>query len=332
MKQVLFDTNDVAAMIAAGKKLLLAGDEGVLRDLPAGQWIAGTIPYFMGEQGGVFTREKIFVTELPDDVPAANIKVYDETTIQQVYQDAPRNGFSVIIIPASSATHFTFALNAPGFPGFATRPLIGWIAGGALNSGDAAPCVFDGTRAQALHNGAVVFHVELPPGKLAEIDIVNIFEQGEGDTITFLEDGFSATDVLINGQLRNFAEYLQENRIDYRLLLITDLYGAKINISFKSMDLATRTMHFYAPVFAGYRYKIARPVDDYFGSFVKRVAPDAGDRVFFACNCILNFLYAGLEGRKFANFTGPITFGEIAYQLLNQTLVYLTIEDVPAGK
>jgi hypothetical protein len=25
--------------------------------------------------------------------------------------------------------------------------------------------------------------------------------------------------------------------------------------------------------------------------------------------------------------TGPMTFGEIAYQLLNQTLVYLTVED-----
>lgn len=109
---------------------------------------------------------------------------------------------------------------------------------------------------------------------------------------------------------------------------MTDLYGAMINISFKNIDYAKKQVNFYAPVFSGFRYKIAKPVNDYFGSFIKKVPADSGDKVFFACNCILNFLYAGLEGRKFSNFTGPITFGEIAYQLLNQTLVYLTIEDV----
>ena len=45
----------------------------------------------------------------------------------------------------------------------------------------------------------------------------------------------------------------------------------------------------------------------------------------FSCNCVLNYLYAGLEGKKTGEFNGPATFGEIAYQLLNQTLVYLTI-------
>jgi hypothetical protein len=34
-----------------------------------------------------------------------------------------------------------------------------------------------------------------------------------------------------------------------------------------------------------------------------------------------------LEGQRTANITGPFTFGEIAYQLLNQTLVYLSVED-----
>ena len=33
-----------------------------------------------------------------------------------------------------------------------------------------------------------------------------------------------------------------------------------------------------------------------------------------------------LEGKKTGAFTGPITFGEIAYQLLNQTLVYLEVK------
>lgn len=314
-------------MISAGKSLLLAGDEKVLRELPPGNWIAGTIPYFMGEQGGVFTKNKIYLTELPEYILKTKIKVYDENNIHQVYTDAPAHGFSVIIIPSASAAHFAFALNAPNFPGFAARPLIGWIAGGELGKKN-NPKVFNGEKKAFLENSAVVMHIELPSNKLAEIDILNIFEQGKGDTITFPRDGFNATTAFINGQPVNFADYLHEKAIDTRLLLITDLYGAMINVSFKSIDPKKKQVNFYAPVFAGLRYKIARPVDDYFGSFLKQVPSDAGKDVFFACNCILNFLYAGLEGRKFANFTGPITFGEIAYQLLNQTLVYLTIEDI----
>jgi hypothetical protein len=46
----------------------------------------------------------------------------------------------------------------------------------------------------------------------------------------------------------------------------------------------------------------------------------------FACNCILNFLYSGLEGKITEGMYGPITFGEIAFQLLNQTLVYLDVK------
>jgi hypothetical protein len=35
-----------------------------------------------------------------------------------------------------------------------------------------------------------------------------------------------------------------------------------------------------------------------------------------------------LAGKQTGAFTGPVTFGEVAYQLLNQTLVYLKIHDL----
>lgn len=328
MKKVLFTKDEVIKLITAGKKLILASDEKNLVDLPTGNWIAGTIPYFMGESGGVSSHDLIFVTEIPDFALEYEVRVYDESNIHHVYEDCPRHGYSVIVIPASCDTHFTFALKAPGFSGFATRPLIGWIAGVDLNDEKNTPKIFDGTHRRILDNGAVVMHITLPTNKLAEIDIVNIFEQGDGDTITFPEDGFKATNVMINGQTKNFADYLLENTVDTRLLLVTNLYGAMINTSFKSMDFAKKEVTFYAPVFAGLRYKIAKPVDDYSVSFMKDVPAGEGENVYFACNCILNFLYAGLEGKKTGKFTGPITFGEIAYQLMNQTLAYLTIQDI----
>ncbi len=314
-------------MITAGKKLLLAGNETSLRDLPPGNWIAGTMPYVTNEQGELFPQDQIYVTELPEYVLHTEVKIYDENNIHLVYKDAPRHGFSVIIIPATCPTHFAFALNAPNFPGFATSPLIGWIAGSVLDQRGTTAKVFYGSLGQTLENGAVVLHVELPASKLVEIDIVNIFEQGKGDTITFFEDGFSATKALVNGQEKNFADYLCENSIDTKLPLVADLHGAMINTSFKGLDFVNQRVNFYAPVFAGFRYKIAKPVGDYEDLFLAQVPAGIGDKLFFACNCILNYLYAGLEGRKATDFTGPITFGEIAYQLLNQTMAYLTIED-----
>jgi hypothetical protein len=50
--------------------------------------------------------------------------------------------------------------------------------------------------------------------------------------------------------------------------------------------------------------------------------------IVFLCNCILNYLYSELEGKKTGEMSSPMTFGEVAYQLLNQTMVYLTISDL----
>lgn len=328
MKTELYDIDAAKRMIASGRHLLIAGDEAVLSALPQGSWIGGTIPYFMTLQGGVCKKEQVFVTPLPEYTLGVQVKVYDEKGIDQVYNDAPAHGFSIIIIPATSPAHLTFALNAPNFPNFATRPLIGWISGVHLDDlGQAAPKVFDGTRGDALTNGAVVLHAALPQEKLVEIGIVNIFEQGDGDTITFTENGFSAQEALVNGRKVSFAKYLTDAGVDTKLPLVADYFGAMINTSFQGVDPANNQVDFYAPVFAGVEYKIAKPVGDFVKDFGARIPHGVGDNLVFSCNCILNYLYANLEGKKTADFTGPITFGEIAYQLLNQTLAYFTVEE-----
>lgn len=329
MTNTLCEVKEVDQMIRSGKKLLLAGSEIALRQLPAGTWIAGTIPYFIGESGGVEDQNRIFVTELPEYVTGVVIKVYNETTIDNVYKDAPENGFSVIIIPATSPTHLTYALKAPQFPSFAVNPLIGWISGVLLSDlGKITPKVFDGSNRTAIENGAVVCHIGLPPNKTTEIGIVNIFEQGQGDEITFPQDSFSVTDAFVNGKKTNFARYLMDKNIDTKLPLVADFFGSMINISFQGINEADQQVNLYAPVFSGISYKIAKPVGDYVATFKTKIPEGSGDRLFFSCNCILNYLYAELHGKKTANYTGPITFGEIAYQLLNQTLAYVNIENL----
>ncbi|HTP08553.1 MAG TPA: hypothetical protein VMP08_09900 [Anaerolineae bacterium] len=316
-------------MIANGKRLLLAGEEALLKQLPAGNWIGGSIPYFMTEQGGLSTQYLIYVTELPDFIADTSIKVYDALTLADVYRDMPQNGFSVIIIPAFCATHLDFALHAPEYPGFATHPLIGWISGVHLNDmGRVAPKVFDGQTKSRLEDGAVVMHVTLPPDKVAEVGILNIFEQSEGDTITFPQNGFSAREAYINGVPTNFAEYIVKNRLDTDLPLVADYFGAMINVSFEHVDAAQQEVKFYAPVFAGVLYKHAKPIDNYVELFTSRVPLHLDKTPAFSCNCILNYVYSELEGKRTGDITGPITFGEVAYQLLNQTMVYLTITDL----
>lgn len=320
--------NEVIELITAGKKLILAADEKVLNDLPKGQWIAGTIPYFMDADGGKFTQEKVFVTELPDYVASIDVQVYSREALSSVYADAPGNGLSFIIIPATSPTHISFAIDGPNYPEFATKPLIGWISGVFLDElGQTAPKVFNGNTGKNYTDSAVVMHIALPSNKLPQVNIVNLFDRGAGDTITFNEEGFSVKEALVNGKPVNFAEYILGNSIDTRLPLVADMYGARINTSFQSVDETKKVVNLYAPVFQEVEYKIAKPVSDYVTEFNQLIPKDIGDTVLFSCNCILNYLYAELEGKKTADITGPMTFGEIAYQLLNQTMAYIVIED-----
>ncbi len=328
MRRHLLEVDEVATLIRRGETLLLAGDESPLSRLPSGKWIAGTIPYFMTEQGGMVDRHRIFVERLPEGCECAAIRRYDEDGIARVYSDLPAGAFGVIIVPYASAVHLSFAMYAPSYDAFATAPLFGWISGVHLSDiGKVRPKVFDGTTAESLEDQAAVMHVALPPGKRAEVAILNIFEKGTGPAITFPATGFSATTAQIEGRERSFAEYVHEAGLDTRLPLVADYWGARINVSFQAVDRSKGEVRFYAPVFAGVRYRHARPVDDYVRAFVSALPTGLEERVALSCNCVLNFVNSSLEGRTTGGIVGPATFGEIAYQLLNQTMVYLTLTD-----
>jgi hypothetical protein len=324
----MYEVIEIKTKIARGEKLLLAGDENLLRQLPSGDWIGGSIPYFMTEEGGLSTRQKIYATELPEDISHISIKSYDPKALASIYMDTPENGFSIIIMPSFSKVHLEFALRAPQYKDFGHRPLIGWIAGVHLDEvGKATPKVFNGYSQTMLEDDAVVMHVSLPPTQVAEIGYLNIFEQGNGDVITFPKDGFNVRDVFINGARTNFAEYVARQHLDTRLPLVADYFGSMVNVSFQSVDTVKQEVRFYAPVFAGVLYKHAKPLKNYIQQFMAKLSLLLSEHPIFSCNCILNYVYSDLEGKRIGDITGPTTFGEIVYQLLNQTVAYLTITD-----
>jgi hypothetical protein len=327
MRRHLQSVDEVSAAILRGEPLLLAGDERVLRQLPRGDWIGGTTPYFQAEAGCLVDREHVFVDAVPPGLRFSAIRQYREQELGRLYLDLPEDGVGIVITPAGTPVTLAFARAAPRLEGFARRPLIGWASGVHLDElGRAAPLAFDGTSAEALPDRLVVMQLALAPGASVQVDLVNIFMQGDGPPIVFPESGFSARDAEIGGRRQNLAHYVTAHGLDTQLPLVADSAGASINVAFQTVDPARGEVAFYGPVFADLTYRHARPVGDYVDAFLARAPRGLGDKVAFSCSCILNYLYSQLEGRRAGDVTGPITFGEIAYQLLNQTMVYLVVD------
>ena len=320
---MLMNFNDVSKLIEGGKLLHVAGSEDLLRKLPKGEWIGGSTEYFMSEQGGKVSGDLLFVTEFSFE--NFSLKSYGVSEIENVATDAFDSGFSILIIPFDSGVHKEYSENAAQFEDMFMKHVVGWISGVNLQKSGQMPIAVDGKTGEAFSDKAVALHLELPAGKTAFVNIINIFEPDENSPlITFAEEGFSIKNCFIDGREVVFADYITENNLNTQLPLIGDYSGAKINTSFKSME--NGTVNTYAPVFSGIEYRMAKNMPDYAAAFAGHLEGICDENAVFSCNCILNFLYGELEGKNIEAFAGPITFGEIAYQLVNQTLVYVTVQ------
>lgn len=319
---MLVTLDQAVSLIKAGKMLHIAADDSLLSKLPTGKWIGGTTPYFIAEDGGVFTKDKLFVNEL-DFAEDVKVAVYGKYNIFQIVEECFENGLTMLIMPFGSKVAEKYAKEAPDVEELLLHPTVGWVSGFDLNAGGEAK-VYDGTTGRSFTDKAVVMYVKLPEGKTAMLNIVNIFEDDKTDAaITFPENELDVTQCRVNGQEISLAEYVRRKNIDTRLPLVADYNGVFINTSIKSIEGGT--VGLYAPVFKGIEYRFATSVSNYAEEFRNRIhAAGAGEPVF-SCNCILNYLYGDLEGKKTPPYTGPVTFGEIAYQLLNQTLTYCEI-------
>jgi len=320
---MLISFQETAKLIEDGKVLHIAGTEAMLKKLPKGKWIGGSTEYFMVRGGCKISNELLYVTEFPYE--DFLIKAYSPEEVKNVAADAYDNGFSIVIVPFNSAVHKEYAQNADGYKDMFMKNILGWIAGMNLEVPSQTPIAVCGTDASAHSNKAVVLHLNIPKDKTAKVNIINIFSQDlSSPVITFPEGGFSATKCLINGKETVFADYIAQNKIDIKLPLVGDYEGNGINISFKTIE--NGVVNFYAPTFSHIQYRIAKSIENYEKEFNSRIASLKETKAVFSCNCILNFLFGELEGKKIDAFAGPITFGEIAYQLVNQTLVYVTVE------
>jgi hypothetical protein len=306
---VLMRPDAVAAMIAAGRPLLIAGDEALLGGLPRGRWIGGTAPPPLEADGAT---DRLVVIELPEATTAVAIRSYDAETLPGIAASAPENGFTVLVIPAFSPLHADYAQGVFRFEGVFNRPLVGWIAGVATKDlGSRTPKVFDGMTGAASDRLAVAAHVSLPPRLASRVHVANPHRAGDGDELIFTQPGFSARHCLVGGEPVSLVGYMRERGIPPQRPLVADCFGTPVNVSIRTVDEDAGEVHFCAPVFRNLRYRFAAPL-----SRGTRPSLPAGVRPAFACGCV----------RNAPPSAGPLAFGEIAYVVHNQTLVYLTIE------
>ncbi len=325
MKNEMLTVAEASKRIDAGTVMVIAGSEDLLAQLPRGAWIGGTTVYFVTDTGGAVVRDRLFCTSLSEAIGASprHVTVEDLPLISKGYHPG---GFSMIMVPAFSVAHSDFAVEGQNYPGLFDQPLLGWVTGVHLDEvGTRAPMVFDGATGQGHDEGAMLLHVALPEGASVNLDILNIFAQGDAPELAFSfpEGGFSTRRAVVNGQEVDFAQYISEKGIDTRLPLVANYAGAMVNVSIRSVDVDEGEVAFYAPVLAGVEYRQARALGNYAQAFATSAAGEGLGQ--YSCNCILNYLYGELEGQRTGNFTGPVTFGEIAYILLNQTMVRMDI-------
>jgi hypothetical protein len=324
----LYTVEEVKKLVMEGKTMLLAGDEALLEALPKGNWIGGTIPYFMGDEGGVVSKEIIHVRELKEDNTLASIKSYNAEELANIPSDYPANGVSYIIVPTLSKAHGVFAKDIVSINGIFDSPLVGWVSGVHLDdfvAGTGTPRVYNGVTGEMFTDSAVVMHTNLPDDQFASIEIVNIFTDDENaDAITFPGGSNVVGECKVNGETTTLADYLSVKKHNTQQPLIGDFMDAKLNVAIKEVNEEKKEVTLWAPVFENIDYRLSEPVDDYGAAFTEKLKTISSIETNFACNCVLNFVYGNLEGQKTGKMTGPMTWGEIGYMLLNQTMVYCT--------
>ena len=328
MTKKLHTVEETVKLIEEGKLLVLSADEHLLAQLPKGYWIAGTIPYFMTENGGVFTKKMIFVDDISAFATDSKIVNYNENTISNITNDAFGNGFTVLILPAATAVHEEFSIHSINYPDIFFKPIVGYVAGVEVNNINfEKPKTFSGLTSAADNSNAIAMHVQLPENYRAKVEIFNLDRINPNSAhITVPKTSFVQSECVIDGETKNLAHYLSEINYPVGLPLIANNGGALINRDIQSIDVEKGVVTFFAPVFEDETYRLAMPIENYFEEFNKRLIIKNDELIHYSLICVSYYLLGGLEGKKLP-ITGAFTFGEIGYQILNQTIVYLTIKE-----
>jgi hypothetical protein len=323
----LYTVTEVNELILKNSRLVISADESLLNQLKKGNWIGGTIPYFMTEKGGTFTKELLYVQNLTEIGINFRFSKYDETNISTVTKTGFDNGFTILIVPMGSPVHSSFGVNSLQYEDIFKNPIVGYVAGLDLSLlGKASPKVYFGQDNLCLENAGVALHIELAENQVARTEIINPNTLNEESPVfEFPISSFTQGDCLIDGKPDNLADYMSRNNLStLSIPYVSDCNGALINRDIMKIDVENHSVTFFAPLYSDEKYRMANKIEDYYSVFQKKLTID-NSITAYSCLCVSYYKLGSLEGKKI-NINGPLTFGEIAYQLLNQTAVYLILD------
>ena len=330
MESKLYTKEEVIDFINAGRIMLLTGSEKALSGLPKGNWIAGTSLYVVDYEGKS-EEEKIFVDDFTLIAKSCKVAVYDKNNIKDIAVNGFDNGFAVVTMPIDSEVYYEFSINALSFDSMFKNPVVGYVAATKFEDyGKKSPKTSSGLDGNLTSDLAVVLYVELPDYLTARAEIEN-FETIDTNTpeIVFPKDGFTQSECTIDGKPGNIADYF-ENVVKPKLggytQMITSQNGALINRDVKIVDTKKGEVTFFSPTYAGDKYFLVKNGADYLKMFNDKLGSKRSD-IATCFSCISYFFGGNFEGRHVVK-NGVYAFGEIAYQLLNKTIVTLEIDRV----
>ena len=245
-----------------------------------------------------------------------------------------------MILPFGKGMDLEYASNCINYPNFGNRVVCGWRAVltnySEFERNDES-LVFLGTSGERFTDKGVAMHVKLPEGKYAELHVFNPYKPENDDIIVFEEDGQQSQTALINGVKQNLRQYLIENGVNSMVgntvvsqkSLSGDYGGMSINIVIlPDMEEDIRiddVMQLGASVVKDIPFRLSSLNMENNESLKKKMNDDP---IVFSFACINNSPYPELFAKYVTQTNGPLVFGEIAYFMMNNGIVYVTMGDL----
>ena len=327
MKNKLYSKEQVIEFIKQGRIMHLCGNENTLKDLPKGNWVAGMSPYFMDDVGKI-SDSKIYVDDFSFIAEDCEMATFDEVDIHEIAKrNKYSNGFIFMVLPIDSQVYYTFASHSLEYDHIYDNPVVGYVSSVHVEDyGKVQPKVAIGSESVLHADKAAVLYVKVSDRLRVRTEIMNLDTiDHDSAPVRFPKNSFIQGDCLIDGKPGKIANYLEEqkSRIGHYPQLITSQNGALVIRDIKSVDLNTGEVIFFSPAYESDTYYTVKYNNDYFATFNRRLGRKTD--VIACMSCTSYFLQGDFEYRHI-DFNGVYTFGEIAYQLLNKTIVTLEVD------
>jgi hypothetical protein len=326
VRRAVAGTAKVAKLIKAGHILVLAGAEQDLASLPAGNWIGGTASCFLVDGRLVRAEGTLIYADFSAAALKAELRPLNDRQIQELSSYYPDNGFAVIIMPGQSALLQATATSMPDWPGLYNAPLAGWVSAVPLDQlGHMQPKVFcgNGTPRQDI---AALMYVTLPCEMFAALNIINPFDTPSRTSLRFSTGGYQIPGLcLLDGQRADLTRLIANGSIDPSPPLTADRDGALLNNSIIASDPASGMLTFLSPVDPSLTYRFAEPPPVFQDAFARAARGVDLPGAVLSSICAAGLHRLTEEIRPMLPAIAPVTFGQIGYTVLTQTIACLSL-------